>query len=115
MVLVRRDKKHPLQWERRTAAAETPDLSQDVAVGKMLRTRLEAAIGDEIVVNNCLQYLTALDSMQILDCDEIVEELTVYVPRLPHIQAKYDTQQKYQDWLRLIVETALVEWIASTT
>lgn len=82
-----------------------------VAVGDHLIAAIETTTGERITCDSCLRYLTTLHATQILDCEEIIAALAVSDLIPTQLRTQCDTQQKRQDWLRPIIEAAMLEWV----
>ena len=69
------------------------------------------ATGQDVICDACRQYLETLRTMQILDCEEIIENLATIIQLPQHMHEQCNTQQSCQEWLRPIVEAILLNWV----
>jgi len=97
----------------RVAATQTETVGTPATgAGTKILTMIEGNTGNAITANACLQYIHTLNTaISPLDCDEIVPKLATVLPLPAHIQKQHNTRQKRQDWLRPIVEAALLSWV----
>jgi hypothetical protein len=91
--------------------------AQSSTLGVRILAAVEAVIGTTISCGTCRNYLTTLAETGIIDSDVIVQRLAaeIEVTPLRALCDQYSTRQTRQEWLRPIVDAAMLAWLDSDT